>query len=548
MPGARGFLLLWILVMVPPLAGPAAGEEPACRVRYLSADHVYLDAGSAIGLAVADTVRLQRGDQTVATAIVAYVATRSASCTLLEVSSPIEIGDVVFLVSSRSNSEVDSAADVAQPTTPALSADTGATTRTDPTGVRTDRSRAGRRQWRGRIDYLWHSVTDRQVSDLDADLHQLRFRLSGSDLFGRNITLQLHGSLRHHSRSRGYATGAEAETWRNRIHAGSLSSGATDSRFRVSFGRLSSQAVGALGYWDGLLAVTRLSPATEFGLLAGSQPDWQTGEVRLDHQRYGAFLRFSRDLAAGRQIQIAGAAVGEYHDSEIGREFLVLTTGYRSGRLNLYQSSELDLNRQWRRDRAGEDWTVANLTLSGSFRFDRELSVRIHHDTRRNHWTEEYRSLPDSLFDDAVRHGWRLSSRWRPTARWQINLHGGWRNRADLADKSYSYGGSATCLDCLVDGIIMTTTVSGFSGAYAEGLLPSLRLERSLRGGHQLHVASGMYNYRARLGGPRRTNNWVRLGARYLLTHQFELSGEFEYDWGDDTRGQQLLARLGHRF
>jgi len=141
-----------------------------------------------------------------------------------------------------------------------------------------------------------------------------------------------------------------------------------------------------------------------------------------------------------------------------------------------------------------------------------------------------------------------LSSRWRPSTRWQINLHGSWRNRADLAATSYSYGGGATCLDCLGRGINVTTTVSGFSGAYAEGVLPVVRLERSLRGGHLLHVAGGMYNYRARLDRPRRTNSWVRLGARALLTRRFELSGAFEYDWGDDTRGQQLLARLGHRF
>jgi len=384
MTDTRHLLLLGILVLVVSLTGSAAGKKPLCRVRYLSADHVHLDAGSAAGLAVADTVRLQHGDVTVATAVIAYVATHSSSCTLLEMFSPVTIGDVVFVISARPEIGSDATPVKPRPLPPTLPPDSGATT----TG-QSDDSRPSHRRWRGRLDFLWHNVTDRQTSDLDADLHQLRFRLTGNELFGRNLTLQLRGSLRRHSRSRDYANGAEADSWRNRIHAVSLTSGATDSRFRVSLGRISSRAVGALGYWDGLLAVTRLSAALDFGLLAGSQPDWQTGEVRTDHQRYGAFFRFSRSWAGGQQIQIATAAVGEYRDGEIGREFLVLTSGYRSGRLNLYQSSELDLNRQWRRDRAGEDWTVANLTISGSYRFGRDLSVRLHHDTHGNPWILE---------------------------------------------------------------------------------------------------------------------------------------------------------------
>ena len=66
-------------------AGAAEAAEMSSTVKYLSAEHVYLDRGSAQGLTVGLVGRVVRDGQAIGELEVVFVAERSASCT---VSSP----------------------------------------------------------------------------------------------------------------------------------------------------------------------------------------------------------------------------------------------------------------------------------------------------------------------------------------------------------------------------------------------------------------------------------------------------------------------------
>lgn len=91
----RGALLaaLAVTLLLPAVARPADGGE--LRVRYRSAENVYLDAGAAAGLAVGDRLEVVRDGVEIATLEVVFVAQHSASCRIESESTPVAVGDLV---------------------------------------------------------------------------------------------------------------------------------------------------------------------------------------------------------------------------------------------------------------------------------------------------------------------------------------------------------------------------------------------------------------------------------------------------------------------
>jgi hypothetical protein len=91
----RSATILVILALAFGSAWPrtAAAAEAECHVRFVSAESVYLDAGSAAGLDVGVKVRIVRGGKAVAELEVAYVAEHSASCRIISGAGAINTGD-----------------------------------------------------------------------------------------------------------------------------------------------------------------------------------------------------------------------------------------------------------------------------------------------------------------------------------------------------------------------------------------------------------------------------------------------------------------------
>jgi len=104
-PIAWAVTLALLGMTVPPVARAAAaadpGVAPRIAVRYLSADHVYLDAGLAEGVAVGDTLTVARDGRAIATLVVVHAADHSASCTVVFAAEPVRAGDAVAAARGR---------------------------------------------------------------------------------------------------------------------------------------------------------------------------------------------------------------------------------------------------------------------------------------------------------------------------------------------------------------------------------------------------------------------------------------------------------------
>ncbi|HYW69338.1 MAG TPA: hypothetical protein VE960_07000, partial [bacterium] len=206
------------------------------------------------------------------------------------------------------------------------------------------------------------------------------------------------------------------------------------------------------------------------------------------------------------------------------------------------------VNRAWREDRAGESVTLSALYLRGRYRATETITVGAGYDTRENYHTYETRSIPDSLFTNAARYGARLSGDMRLPMKSRVHVEVGMRDVENNADETIFYSAELSKRDLIYRRMRASLRFTGFISDYATGANPSLRLSKSFRGGHSLNTSFGLYAYTVENGGPERLNQWARIGGQAQLPASLYFSGEYQYDWGDDSEGHRLLGEVGYRF
>ncbi|MEA3409674.1 MAG: hypothetical protein U9Q95_04930, partial [Candidatus Eisenbacteria bacterium] len=199
-------------------------------------------------------------------------------------------------------------------------------------------------------------------------------------------------------------------------------------------------------------------------------------------------------------------------------------------------------------DRAGENVSISALYVRGRLRTSDSVTLGLGYDTRQNYYTYEVRSIPDSLFIDAFRHGARASVDARLPGDYRLHADVGVRGVESEDELTYTYSAQVTKRDLVGSRTRVTVRASGFSGPHALGTNPSIRLSRSLKGGHAVQASYGAYFYGIGSADTDRLNQWLRVGGQAQLPARLYLSASYEYDWGDDSEGHRMLGEVGYRF
>jgi len=196
----RAVFLVFLLVVLAHSAA-AGAEEVTCGVRYLSAEHVYLDAGSGAGLSVGMTARVVREGQAIAELEVVFTAEHSASCRIVSSSAEILAGDhVVYEVAEMAPAVV--VAPPPQRTRAGFETEAQVVSRKGPSVS-------------GSIALQWDHTDETADRGLETNLYSLPFRVRVSRL-GNMMEFRARGSVRRIQRS-GYYSSTPDKEWRNRI-------------------------------------------------------------------------------------------------------------------------------------------------------------------------------------------------------------------------------------------------------------------------------------------------------------------------------------------
>ena len=89
---------------------------------------------------------------------------------------------------------------------------------------------------------------------------------------------------------------------------------------------------------------------------------------------------------------------------------------------------------------------------------------------------------------------------------------------------------------------------SGFSNGYADGTVIMARAGRRFRAGHMLDLSYGRSTYHVTSTEEDRSTQWFRLMGRLELGRHAYVTGDLEYDKGDDLEGPRGLIEAGWIF
>jgi hypothetical protein len=297
-----------------------------------------------------------------------------------------------------------------------------------------------------------------------------------------------------------------------------------------------------------LLVQYNTGSLVRFGVFGGTQPEWQYADFQTSIQKYGAYGHILRgDYSSGR-FESTLALAGEYHGKTVSREFVYLQNSYyRANKWNIYQSAELDINRGWRKDISGDRYSLTNLYISGQWNFSPWFMVGAMYDNRKNYLTYETRSLADSLFSDIMRQGVRGNITLILPKNYRLYGNFGIRKRKTDVESTYSYGGGLSQTDFLFPRTRLFLNAAGFTNFFTNGITYSAMIGRYLVNRVNIDLGFGGYRYSLKASQNYRNNHWLRVVSITDFLRRLYLSGQYEYDWGEDVNGHRLLLELGYR-
>ena len=517
-------------------ANVAAAEEVTCGVRYLSSEHVYLDAGSTAGLTVGMTARVVREGGAIAEIEVVFTAEHSASCKIVSSVEPIRAGDqVVYEPRDVLPGESAVVAAPGRQRSRATFENTAAVT-----------SQPGP-EMTGSIALQWDHSDETADRGLETNLYSLPFRVRVSHL-GNMMEFRARGSARRILRS-GYSSSTPASEWRNRIQEAALVRDGRELDWHFAVGRVGGRYTSAAGPFDGLSFNRRVGSGIRLGAFGGFAPEWGDLGFGTEDHLAGVNFHLNHRSAGGALLDMVVAGVGRYRGGEISREYVTMTTIWNSGRgLSLLQSAEFDFNRGWRKEAAGSSVEVSSLALTGRYRFTRGVDVNLGYDDRIPVRTWETRSLPDNLFTEAGRVGWRAGLNLRTSGGIGLNLSGTMREDNRTSETSTSWSARAYAPNWPGDRLSLDASVRGFEGPYLSGWAPMVGATKITAAGLRLRLEGGYYGYSGSTGDEQRSNSWMKAGISQDLSTAWTVGADYRHDWGDDIAGRRWFLEMRHRF
>lgn len=526
--------LLFLLCLL--AAVPASASPRTCRVRYVSADHVYLDAGRGEGLREGMTVTVQRDGRDLMDLTVAFAAEHSASCVLPEGAAAPSPGDQV---------RFEPAADEPPGATTPAPVPPPVRSRTRPTAARVRNAAPERKPLHlaGSVAFQWDHIDDTSEADLDFDQPGLRFHLRLEGL-AEGWTARLRGSLRHDRRSDAFGN-TPREEWQRRLWEASISNLRSDDTWQFAVGRVGSRATAAVGPFDGLLIDRRVANGWRLGLFSGLAPG-RADAGWADDRLAGAVAHLETGTRRHGRLDMSVAGVTRRRAGEVDRDYLAVAGTWSRDRLSLTQSAQIDWNRGWRSD-AGTTLALSNVLLAARYRADDRWRLSLSLDRRELVRTWTNRTLPDSLFDDSARRGLRAGVTWN-SGRAVLAVDGGLRRDDRLDATTTSYGLRGNLRDWPARGLDLSAGLRAFDGPRASGRTPTIGIAHRNRAGDATRLGVGLRRYELAAFDRRATGRWLSLSHDRSLGRRWSAAAEARWDGGDDAVGRRWFLELRRRF
>lgn len=540
-----GLGLVLTLTLIAALPAAADDEDSkGFRVLSVLTSTVTIDAGRMHGLTAGRRLEVLRDGEPVAEVEVTFVAERSSSCQIVEQLETVLPGDQVGF------SATDPAPVAEPPATSSAKMGSG-----DPSkSARRSATKSSRRSSRnhlpnvsGNISFGWQHFADGSERGRDFDQTTARVSVRMKEIAGSPFEMSIR--LRGRENRIAEAAGSFSER-RDRLYELAMTYEPPEGRVFVQMGRLRSGPLVGFDYLDGILGEVRLKPRFGIGGFYGTRSNIDELGFQSGGQTYGVFFHYRRERSRESSFyaDLLFGGVGEYEGGEINREYLSMYARLGSGsRWTLYQRADVDFNRNWRRDLAGDSYQVSNLLLSGTYRVSEALRFGLSYDQRRRFRELESRDTPEERFDTRLRDGLRATIYLGRPRGIRATASFGQRRVEGTSDDSNTITASVYHSDVGGWNLLLAADYSTFAGATSDGQRLGLRIRKYFRGGHDVGLTLGTSETSSALTGDVRQNQWLRLSGNSRLPRSFFVLWEIEANDGDDLTGVRSTLQLGYR-
>lgn len=395
----------------------------------------------------------------------------------------------------------------------------------------------------GRVAFQYMMIRDRNNPDYNyyqpgAVLHVSLNRIQGS-----------YWNLNSHLRFRNTRTKSTRryDDYPLRIYEMSLEYDNAASALYYTVGRVSSPVINGIGSFDGGYVHYRLNRRFKLGGFLGTEPDYMKSTPQTNTIKIGSFIHYEYCSECDRQFRSTLAFSGQYVKGNIDREYLYTQNDLSLGtRWFLYQNSEFGINRS-SLSRRNQTIELSNIYIMARYNPVQAVSLNLSFDDRKNvYLLQTYKSIPDSLFDDASRLGIRSEVRWRATKQLTLSANSSVRTRNGDSRHTYlhSVGSSYYNVPKLrmnLDYRFFYTTTP-YTSAYSHSMNLSrffsrLQLALNLRSYH--------YQYRILKGSSDRYS--VTFDCNYSWNSKLFSSFEYEYSFGKQDKTDRLFLEFSFR-
>ena len=521
---AYGFFAALVATIVVLTVSPANAEEvDSPAVNYISADAVYLNIGKYAGLRIGTRVEVVRDGRAIAVLEVVHISSHSASCRVVEQTKPPRVGDTVLF-----DPQFDPPWSATSPRDSTISAAVAA------------RSPANVVSGYVALQTVWQQdLTGSEISSLQPAVSA---RVLVGNVGGTGVVFRFRDRLRYYYRDQPPGELIAKDQWTHRLTELALTFDRPEAAFEWGVGRLVTPYTIGFGQIDGGYVAFKLHRYFRTGLVGGLEPNPIDMSLDADRQLAGGFVAFDYDKPQGWQFASSAALAGRYVSGNVNRDFIYIQNSFSlRHKLSLFQSAEIDLNRDWRRDAVGESATLSNFYFIVNAELSRYALVHLTYDTRKNVRNYDTMSVPDSLFDDGVYDGFGGGLVLRLSRGVTIGGRGGIRYRDDdRTNRYYSLYANATRLPW--SGHALSLRYAFAETRFTTGYRPMLTYRFPASRRLRLNLNAGGYIYDR---GTRRTSSFYgEMGARYTMGQYFTSVSYRQYFRGN-LDSILMFAELG---
>jgi len=507
---------LWFILFLITCTIPVRAERSA--VNYVSADAIYINAGRIAGVTVGAQIEVFRNGARIAVIEAIHVSSHSASCKIISKTADPAVGDTIGF----------------QPVAFEAIPEPAAVPRES---IGSPVQRTARVHGYVSLQNTW--IEDQTGMGRSMQLPSMSLRLLGDNLFGTSARLAIRERTRFYPQPR-----TDGRSWSHRLSEFAVRYG--DPRVGTSggFGRMTIDEVHGLGNIDGGFVSIPISEHYRVGAVAGMDPPPVNVTLQTERSKAGTYVRWERSGERGSHAAVTAALSGSYVDNTVNREFIYLQGAFaNTGTVYLYQSVEVDINRQWRMDANGGRLSFANLLTTATITPFEFLSLDANYDARQNVHNFETIATPDSLFDDATYRGQSGGATVSFPHAVQFRINGGVRHRGRSEETNRYYAMSLSMRRFVLPGhslrLRWAVSETPFITAYRPAISDAFVLGRRTR----LRLGAGAYIYDQ---GPVRNKSWFIEGGTYrTFGRRYFASSDIRQYVGGGIDSFQLFLEAG---